>query len=1124
MEQPDPYSWVIDQVVDQLCNPSSQTRKHLNIKPAIDKDDVLAPALRENDIDGEALLSLEDVDVKDDLGIHSFGQRREIRKIIQHLRSISTTYKQEVQQPAKEESPVAVKTRLYSEREESDSAIPNSTPSVEPEPKKRRIAPQLISTEPLQTPDDFNPGQLSPHWRDFLDRHHEEENEEVLRPYNESDAELAIDSDDSLNDELEFESLTLEDESEGRLSDQAVNQAIDEAIAEFQEAWKMNKQPKKHKAASRRWLRAAKAGTRKPQQHYLQGQIDRYRSRLAKLREALSDRSMEHNKVEDVTRLCKNLEATVDDISEFEYYLEVLSSNTAPIMPIPHAATAQPEEILEVGEEILASSESEEDEDEDEAEQTEENFLLHGSDAESGVILDYDPADEDWDPQPQSMLADDRDTEIKPGDHMVLDSHQAVLPKDRVSPKVQPLEFAGYPVMPSEQPMLIPGSFPEFQSKQSHYSSAEFGNLGGATPMQLSQPSTPQRERYSTIEPQSPYQEITSHEPFMNLDEVDSDLDLPRLPQSRYGQQGGTFNDAIVLGSSPSGSEHSIMSGMRTPPLNPTTPVKSKPASRPEQFYPNIQETRAKPWRDVQSPFEALCKIVYRHPRTIASAVLEVAQGCPKDEQAGALKYRISEIQDVEDADDIDLEEEPEYVWAFFYIVYACNKGERDVFEYAERYYDMAFEMADDKAVKFNRILQPLLQHYISSDTNKPDARKQTLDHGQQFSQSRREERGLLAFPTSSTSLPRGYHHDRSMSITDTETEVDQEDYTSPLKKRKRHIEQSQEALSQQQDDQSRVYSQEARRKELMQRMQSTNVTGEVRQVPINTDEPIVYLDPHIARRVKEHQIEGIQFIWRELINAPKHQGCLLAHTMGLGKTMQVISFLVTLAQTNRTYNDNDNPVPAHLRSSKVLVVCPASLVDNWYDEILMWTPPNDPNLLGSVYRVAGLRSQKLATVQHWHQYPGILIISYESLKALLRGGKNSTDEEIQFMERTLLEEPAVVIADEAHKLKNAKSAVNSVAKRFKTTSRIALTGSPLNNHLEEYHTMIDWIAPGYLGSMVQFKAKYSEPIERGLYAEASKHEKRTSVKKLYVLKHDLAPKIDRKGMHETPILCRVTS
>lgn len=56
----------------------------------------------------------------------------------------------------------------------------------------------------------------------------------------------------------------------------------------------------------------------------------------------------------------------------------------------------------------------------------------------------------------------------------------------------------------------------------------------------------------------------------------------------------------------------------------------------------------------------------------------------------------------------------------------------------------------------------------------------------------------------------------------------------------------------------------------------------------VNFKEPPIYLHREIAEHVKPHQLAGIQFMWRELIEAKKPQGCLLAHVMGLGKTMQV--------------------------------------------------------------------------------------------------------------------------------------------------------------------------------------------------------------------------------------------
>ena len=54
-------------------------------------------------------------------------------------------------------------------------------------------------------------------------------------------------------------------------------------------------------------------------------------------------------------------------------------------------------------------------------------------------------------------------------------------------------------------------------------------------------------------------------------------------------------------------------------------------------------------------------------------------------------------------------------------------------------------------------------------------------------------------------------------------------------------------------------------------------------------DQGYVYVHPHISGRIKKHQIEGVRFMWNQIVGDENvMQGCLLAHQMGLGKTMQV--------------------------------------------------------------------------------------------------------------------------------------------------------------------------------------------------------------------------------------------
>jgi SNF2 family DNA or RNA helicase len=92
--------------------------------------------------------------------------------------------------------------------------------------------------------------------------------------------------------------------------------------------------------------------------------------------------------------------------------------------------------------------------------------------------------------------------------------------------------------------------------------------------------------------------------------------------------------------------------------------------------------------------------------------------------------------------------------------------------------------------------------------------------------------------------------------------------------------------------------------------------------------------------------------------------------------------------------------------------------------------------------------------------------------------------------------------------VKNANSATSMTTSLFRSRSRIALTGSPLANNVAEYHTMIEWIAPNYLGPAVEFRAKYVEPIQAGLYHDSSAYERRKSLTMLGVLKEDLSPKV----------------
>ncbi|RMJ28380.1 SNF2 family helicase ATPase [Aspergillus sp. HF37] len=349
-----------------------------------------------------------------------------------------------------------------------------------------------------------------------------------------------------------------------------------------------------------------------------------------------------------------------------------------------------------------------------------------------------------------------------------------------------------------------------------------------------------------------------------------------------------------------------------------------------------------------------------------------------------------------------------------------------------------------------------------------------------------------------------------------------QQEANTPHKTRKRGVKENQDARRHQENARQRVALQDEQRKALEERMARIGVSNDdpTRQA-VSFGAPEICLDPHIGQRVKPHQLKGVQFMWRELIEDEKQQGCLLAHTMGLGKTMQVISLLVTICAAASSDDERvRQQVPEALRRrSQTLVICPSSLIDNWYEEFLMWTPREVD--IGPLRKVTSTKNleDRLQEAFDWDEEGGVLIISYNIFQALVNNNetrarrKRLEGDQHRMIKECLLHGPNIIVADEAHKMKNPSSWTATAARQFLSKSRIALTGSPLANNLVDYFTMVDWIAPGYLGEFVDFKANYEEPIKEGLYADSTPYERRKSLVKLQVLKQILDPKINRAGI-----------
>ncbi|XP_030594310.1 DNA excision repair protein ERCC-6-like 2 isoform X2 [Archocentrus centrarchus] len=227
-----------------------------------------------------------------------------------------------------------------------------------------------------------------------------------------------------------------------------------------------------------------------------------------------------------------------------------------------------------------------------------------------------------------------------------------------------------------------------------------------------------------------------------------------------------------------------------------------------------------------------------------------------------------------------------------------------------------------------------------------------------------------------------------------------------------------------------------------------------------------------INRYLRDYQREGIRFIYNNYIRS---RGCILGDDMGLGKTVQVIGFLAAVLHKTGTWEDIANNRPQFLQSqlpskqsnpSKVfLIVAPLSVLYNWKDELDTWGH-------FQCVVVHGLRKEEeLARIKKGRVE--IALTTYETLRLCLD----------QFNK---IDWSAVVV-DEAHKIKNPNSQITQAMKELRCKIRIGLTGTILQNNLEELWCVMDWAIPWCLGSLGHFKNTFSDPIEQGQRHSATK-------------------------------------
>ncbi|PHT50279.1 Protein CHROMATIN REMODELING 25 [Capsicum baccatum] len=232
-----------------------------------------------------------------------------------------------------------------------------------------------------------------------------------------------------------------------------------------------------------------------------------------------------------------------------------------------------------------------------------------------------------------------------------------------------------------------------------------------------------------------------------------------------------------------------------------------------------------------------------------------------------------------------------------------------------------------------------------------------------------------------------------------------------------------------------------------------------------------ITVDPLLVRFLRPHQREGVQFMFDCVSGALSTfsiNGCILADDMGLGKTLQSITLLYTLLRQGY----DGKPMVR-----KAIIVTPTSLVSNWEAEIIKWVGER-------VKFVALCESARDDVVFGIDSFINpcsniqVLIVSYETFR--MHSSKFSYSGSCDLL-----------ICDEAHRLKNDQTLTNRALAALACKRRVLLSGTPMQNDLEEFYAMVNFTNPGILGDAAHFRRYFETPIICGREPTATKEEKK---------------------------------
>ena len=223
-------------------------------------------------------------------------------------------------------------------------------------------------------------------------------------------------------------------------------------------------------------------------------------------------------------------------------------------------------------------------------------------------------------------------------------------------------------------------------------------------------------------------------------------------------------------------------------------------------------------------------------------------------------------------------------------------------------------------------------------------------------------------------------------------------------------------------------------------RWQGTAEFRRIHQALLEYEKDVVVAQPKgLKAELRDYQLSGMS--WLQRLRSARLGG-ILADDMGLGKTIQALAHLQCEKEAGRL-------------KRAALILAPTSVIGNWFEEAKRFTP--ELNVM--IYH--GLTRHQNRSFDDYD----LIISTY---------GVAQRDKNL-FIKYPFY----YLVLDEAQVIKNTQTKTRQIIQQLQAKHRLCLTGTPLENHLGELWSLFHFLAPGFLGTLKQFRHIFQYPIEK---------------------------------------------